>query len=367
MNRSRYMRFPSIFDRYLFREFWRYFLLALGGFVGFVLLFDMFEKIDDFIDYEASVGEVARYYMNVLPYQGVLVTPVALLLATFLSVGSMTRFHEITTMKSSGVSVYRLLMSVFLSAFFVAASAFVVSDWVMPDSQARAHEILEGDIKGRSTRNLGSRLNVNLIGRDGRYYLVSRYDIPRETMLDVVIQERDHDRVTRRIDAKRGIWQGDHWELQAGIDRRFSEQGTESAVPFESLVIDIPDGPEVFAKKPVRPEEMSYPDLRGYVERLRESGGRIEKYLTDLHLRVAFPLVNFVVVLIGAAMAVKMRRGGIALGFGFSLAIAFVYWSLIRAGQILGHNGTLPPLFAAWLGNIVFLTVGGWMLYRAPK
>lgn len=357
----------STFDRYLIGEFMRYFLLALTGFVGFVVLFDAFEKIDTFIDYRATADQVLRYYLNSIPYKAVLVTPVALLLACFLSLGYMTRYQEITIMKSAGVSLYRLVLPVYAIGLLTAAMTFAVTDFVMPGAQTRAREIYYEEIRGRTLHNLGSRMNVSYIGRDNRLYLIRRYDVPRETMVGLVIQEFDGDRLVRRIDAEKAEYRDGRWIVEDGVDRSFPGEGRETVNTFASLDLDLPETPEDFAKTEIRPEQMSYPDLARYVDRVRQSGSRAESFETDLHLRLAFPIANFVILLIGSSLAVQMRRGGVALGFGFSLAIAFAYWSMIRAGQVLGHNGTLPPFLAAWLGNLIFIALGGYMLYRTPK
>jgi len=165
----------------------------------------------------------------------------------------------------------------------------------------------------------------------------------------------------------KGVFVDDGWTLIDGVERTFDLEGVEHATSFDSLRVGFSERPQDFAKEDTRPEEMSFRELRRYAERVRQSGSSVEQYETELHLRMAFPLVNFVVILIGSSLAVQLRRGGIALGFGFSLAIAFAYWSLIRSGQVLGNNGTLPPMLAAWLGNIVFISVGAWMIYRTSK
>lgn len=357
----------STFDRYLLREFSRFFALALTGFVLFVLLFDAFEKIDTFIDHRASAGQILRYYLTSTPYRAVLVCPVAVLLATFLTLGYMTRFHEITVMRSAGISLYRLLVPLYIAGILIAATNFTVSEFVMPGAQTESREILNVEIKGKASRNLGSRLNVTYLGGENRIYVIRRYDVPNETMVDVTVQEFEGDRLARRIDAKKAVHADGAWIFVGGVERSFAGAGTESAVPFDSLRLAASETPDDFAKQEVRPEQMSFPELIHYAKRVRQSGGRPERIETDLHLRIAFPLINFVILLIGASLAVIHRRGGVAVGFGFSLLIAFGYWSLIRAGQVLGQNGTLPPMLGAWLGNLVFLALGGTLLYRTPK
>jgi lipopolysaccharide export system permease protein len=125
--------------------------------------------------------------------------------------------------------------------------------------------------------------------------------------------------------------------------------------------------PEDFAKESAQPAEMNYLELRSYVDRLRASGARVANYLVDLHLKLAFPLINFIVVLIGASLATRLRMQSAALGFGLSVAISFIYYALMRTGQALGHNGALPPYVAAWLADVVFGAIGLAMLRQAQK
>ncbi len=357
----------GVIDRYLLREFSRYYLIALGGFVGFVMLFDAFEKIDTFIDYNASFLEIARYYWFSLPYRTLLVGPLAPLLATFLALGGMTRFNEVTVIKAAGVSLYRLFLPLYVVAVLLSGLTFLVGEGVMPTYNRKARTVMQEEIKGRTLRELGSRTNVTYLGRNNRLFVIRRYDVPRRTMVDATVQEFSGDRLTRRIDARTGVWKDGGWILVNGVERRFDAGGVEQAVPFDSLRVDFPERPADFAKEETKPDEMSFSELRRYADRVRQSGSTVERYLTEINLRIAFPLANLVLVLIGSSLAVQVRRGGIALGFGFSLAIAFAYWSLIRTGQILGNNATLPPVLAAWLGNIVFLALGAVLLVRTSK
>jgi lipopolysaccharide export system permease protein len=112
---------------------------------------------------------------------------------------------------------------------------------------------------------------------------------------------------------------------------------------------------------------MNYFELRSFVDRMRASGGSVPRYLVDLHLKLAFPLVNFIVVLIGASLATQLRLRSAAIGFGLSVAISFLYYALMRTGQALGHTGALPPYAAAWLGDLAFGLMAVLMLWRAQR
>ena len=93
----------------------------------------------------------------------------------------------------------------------------------------------------------------------------------------------------------------------------------------------------------------------------------MENYLVDLHLKLAFPLLCLIVVMIGGALATRLRMQGAALGFGLSVAISFLYYGIMRAGQALGHNGALQPYVAAWIADVMFGTVAIVMLAQAQR
>ena len=93
----------------------------------------------------------------------------------------------------------------------------------------------------------------------------------------------------------------------------------------------------------------------------------LENYLVDLHLKLAFPLICLIVVVIGGALATRLRMQGAALGFGLSVAISFIYYGIMRTGQALGHNGALPPYVAAWSADVLFGAIAVVMITQAQR
>ena len=356
-----------ILDRYLLREFGTYLVLGLLGFITIFVVVDIFEKIDVFLDHMAPAALVLRFYIYRAPEVVVQVLPVALLLATFLSLGQLNKFGELTAMRSVGLSLVRILMPVLGVAALAAAGALALSETVVPAANRARDEIYDQQIQRLRPRDETERADVTYLGAGGRIFYMRLYVVRERRMHEVSLQEFRGGQLTRRLDAAEASWDGTGWVFSSGFLRTF-EDGRESVRPFQRTVIEgIVEKPEDFAKQSRRPGEMSYPELRSYVERLRASGSRVSNYLVDLHLKLAFPLANFIVVLIGAAVATRLRTRSAALGFGLSVAIAFVYFAFMRTGQALGHNGALPPYLAAWLGDLVFGAVGLTMMVQAQR
>jgi lipopolysaccharide export system permease protein len=137
---------------------------------------------------------------------------------------------------------------------------------------------------------------------------------------------------------------------------------------FDRMAVNgIRELPADFAKESRNPGEMNFFELWSYVQKLRASGARVANYLVDLQVKLSFPLVNLIVVLIGAPVATRLRMQSAALGFGLSIVISFCYYALLRTGQALGHAGALNPYLAGWLGDLVFGAVGAVMMVRAQR
>ncbi|HEY3215918.1 MAG TPA: LptF/LptG family permease [Candidatus Eisenbacteria bacterium] len=354
-----------VLDRYLLREFLLYLVLGMTGFITIFVVVDIFEKIDVFLDHKAAAALVARFYLYRIPEVVVQVLPVALLLATFLALGQLNKFGELTAMRSAGLSLLRILQPVFLTAATAAAGAFVLGEAVVPGANQERDRIFDQQIRHLSPHPASERSDVTYLGRGGRIYYMRLYLVREKRMHEVALQEFHSSQLSRRIDAAEAAWDGRRWVFSSGFERVF-RGGKETVKAFTRLPVEgIAERPEDFAKESRNPTEMSFPELRSYLERLRASGARVSNYLVDLHLKLAFPLVNLIVVMIGAPLATRLRMQSAALGFGFSVGISFLYYGFMRAGQALGHNGALPPYLAAWLGDLVFGAVGVTMMARA--
>ena len=357
----------KIFDRYMLREFLGYLALGLAGFIVIFVVVDIFEKIDVFLDHHAPAVLVMRFYIYRAPEVVVQVLPVALLLATFLALGQLNKFGELTAMRTAGRSLVVILGPVFAVGACATAVSLLLGELVVPGANRERDRIYDLQIQRIERPAATERADVTYLGEGGRIYIVHLYLIREQRMHEVSLQEFRGGELVRRIDAAEAFWDGTRWVFSSGYLRTF-EAGREKAQSFDRLAVNgLAERPDDFAKETRQPAEMNYLELRGYVDKLRASGGRVANYLVDLHLKLAFPLVNIIVVMIGASLATRLRMRSAAVGFGLSVGIAFVFYGFMRTGQALGHNGALAPYVAAWMADVVFASVGGVMLWRAQK
>lgn len=357
----------KILDRYLLREFVSYLVLSLIGFIVIFVVVDVFQKIDVFLDHKAPALLVTRFYLYRAPEVVVQVLPVALLLATFLALGQLNKFNELTAMRASGKSLVAILTPVFQTAVVMTLFSLLLSEMVVPRANRERDRIYDERIQGMRRETVAERADLTYLGQGHRIFVMRLYLVKEKRMHEVSLQEFEGAALARRVDAAEATWNGRDWVFTSGMLRTF-ENGVEHARPFERMTVKgIVERPEDFAKEARSPEEMNFFELRDFVERTRSSGARVSNYLVDLHLKLAFPLVNLIVVMIGAPVATRLRMQSAALGFGLSVAIAFIYYAFMRTGQALGHNGALPPYLAAWMGDMVFGVAGLSMMVQAQR
>ena len=157
------------------------------------------------------------------------------------------------------------------------------------------------------------------------------------------------------------------WTFTRGFARA-AHDSSEVVAPFARFITSrIPESLEDLLRVEPEPEAMSQRSLASYIGRLRESGSRTRKYEVEYHLKLAIPLVNVIIVLLGTSLVSRLRRSGFAIGFALAVFIGFAYIAFVRVGQAMGYNGLLGPAVAAWLGNAVFLVVALTLQVRANR
>ncbi|MBU1071886.1 LptF/LptG family permease, partial [bacterium] len=117
----------------------------------------------------------------------------------------------------------------------------------------------------------------------------------------------------------------------------------------------------------LKPESMNVRQLRRYVHTIRSSGGDATAYEVDLHFKLAFPVVHLVVVFLGILLASGPRKTTVASGFGWTILISFGYYLSVNFGRALGHNGALPPVIAAWAGNLAYSALALTLFLRVRR
>lgn len=342
-------------------------MLSVLAFTIIYVTVNIFEEIDNFIDHDAKILDIVRYYIYSIPFILTYIIPVSLLLGTVFAMGVLARRNELTALIASGVSLIRIATPILVTAVLVSLGSAYFNDAVVASANEHLKDIKQYDIEGRARPKPGIKENLHYLGAHGYVYLAATYNHANMTLYDFVVQQFDRNTLIRRIDARKAIWRNGTWTLQKGVERKFAP-AEESVRTFDEMVLpEIVETPDDFNEAEIDDDNMTYSELRRYIQRVHLSGGNVRKYLVDLYFKLSFPFAGSIFVLIGVAFASGKRKQSVATGFGLTLVVSFLYYGVLRVGQTLGHNGVIPPLLAAQLGNIIFLVVGLFFLARANR
>jgi lipopolysaccharide export system permease protein len=410
------MLFVRRLDRYVMARFLSALAIALLALTVIFVLVHIMDHVDVYLDHEAPWPTVGRYYLLQMPYNTLLTMPMAILIATIISIGEMGRFGELTAMKSSGQSLYRITLPLVVFGLGLTLGVLLLGETIVPRLNERGNDVYEEEILNQPADFEDFRGNFVYQNPEGYTYLVrSMFVNDSGASVDQVeIQREMEDGTFLRINAPQMIWEAESgvWALRNGELRVFpgeaesamadsaaadsasgaadaetaapdttaadtSSAGTTAAARpgaermYTFMLLRSPaisDSPQELLVESKEPEEMGYEDLVRYIEDRERLGADTQQEQVDLHMKVAYPFANFVILIFGIALvgsASHASRQSGTVGFGLALFLTIIFWGFLRVGQGIGYGGGLPPAAAAWLANGIFGLVGLALLARA--
>ena len=350
-------------QRYIVAEFLKLGLITLLAFVVLFLMVDLFEDIDRLMDNNVPLSASAAFLMYKVPPIVAQVSPVAVLLAVLLSLGILSRHGEITAIKAGGIRLIKVLGPLFIIGAVISAGVLFINEAVTPGAYKKTAAFEREWFGGGQPGSFGK--SGVWIKKGERIFNIRHIDLKKKELHGLTCYITDKGfTVKRRIEARLVTFDDSGWT--AGVATIWSFPGDGGVYRTEStdLVIEGLSPPEeALTKLKDFQSTVSFSELRQYIKGLEANGYEAYRYRTDLYARLTFPMVNFIMIFVGIPFALKTgRQGGIAVGVGLSVMIAFSYWIVFAVTTSLGHSGVLPPIIAACFPNILFLAGGTLML-----
>ncbi len=359
----------KILDKLLLVDFLKALLFILIAFVFIFVIVDLFDDLARFIEKKVLIFDIFMYYAYQMPSIAVLVFPVAALLSLFFSLGLMAKNYEILALKANGITLYRIFFTYLVAGLMMSLFIIFINETLVPYANEKVRLQKRIKINKLPAIDYHYQNDLKYLGEGGYTYSIKTYEGKKKEMRRIIILKFDeHHRVVRRIDAKSGIWNDGVWELKDGYVRVFTDSLGQRVTAFKSRQFsELKEKPSDFSKRVKSLEEMKYSEVKDYVRRLRKSGKDPSIALLELYTKISFPFVTFIIIFLGAPLSADTRRSGIALGFGLSLLISFVYWGSLQISKAYGIKGDVTPSLAAWLPNILFAVIGVFLIVRIKK
>ncbi|HEX6494447.1 MAG TPA: LPS export ABC transporter permease LptG [Acidobacteriaceae bacterium] len=373
--RSGRRSFPLILDDYVLREFLATFAMVLVTFVLLMLVFTFFERLGDIIRNRTPLVTVGAYLFNLVPSMIYTLMPLGVLVAVLVTFGVLNRSSELTAMKATGISIYRVIVPVLVIAAVLAISLFLFDESYLPGANRR-QEALLSVIKGKPAQTFLRPdqqwiFGEQELGKPGRIYYYQFFDPDHDRFANVSVFEFDPDNfsLTRRIFADTAHWDAhlNQWIFEDGWDRHFQGEAVSSYDRFSvSTFPTLSEQPAYFKKENRQSSEMNFIELSRYIHDLRQSGFDTMRLRVQLDHKIAYPLITLIMAVLAVPFALFMGKRGSLTGVAAAIGVAIAYWVVAGTFEAMGNVNMLPAFLAAWSPDLLFGLAGGYLLLKTP-
>ncbi len=362
--------FPTLLDDYVLRDFFVHLGMILSSFLVLVIVFTLFELLGDILRNQIPPTVVAEYLLNVTPYLLYNVAPLVMLLAVLVTFGLMQRSNEITAIKATGTSIYRIVAPVVVAAAMLAVALFFADQFYLPHTNKR-QEALHNQIKGKPAQTYLRPDRKWIFGQHNDIYYYQFFDPDRDQFGNLTVFQLDRATfaLTRRIHAERAHWAENlnRWVYEQGWDRTLNISAIANYRPFDVATFpELPETPSYFKKEVKQYNEMNYEELRRYIRDLQQSGFDVVRLRMRLHEKISYPLITLIMAMLAIPFSVSTGKRGAITGVAVAVGIAVFYIVVTRFFEALGDQSLLPAALAAWSPDLIFILVGGYLILKVP-
>ncbi|MCX6230595.1 MAG: LptF/LptG family permease [Bacteroidetes bacterium] len=354
-------------DLYIIRKFLGTFFYAIALIIIVVIIFDISEKIDDFIEKKAPLHDIIfNYYLNFIPYFINLFSPLFTFVAVIFFTSKMASNTEVVAILNAGVSFKRFLYPYILSAVIIGLMTFYLANFLIPNVNVHRLAFEKKYIKNNFK---ASKTNYHLQLEKGTYVYLEGFDNFSNNGFRFSIEKINETGLFYKLTAEQITWDSTSgkWHL-LNCTIRTLDGTNEIYNRKDNMDLAMNIRPSDFTKENADVETMDYTQLRKFInqEKLRGSD-RVKFYEVEKYQRISYPFATIVLTLIGVSLSSRKVRGGIGLNLAFGLAITFSFILFMKISTVFATYGNLPAYLSVWIPIILFGLMAVQLIKKAPK
>jgi LPS export ABC transporter permease LptG len=343
---------------------------VLATFVVLTLVFTFFELLGDIIRNRVALITVGEYLVNVIPSMVYLMTPLSVLIAVLVTFGLLQKSNELTAMKATGISLYRLIVPVMALAAMLSITLFLFDQFYLPHANKR-QDALRNEIKGKPAQTYLNPQRKWIFGQHHEIYYYEFFDSERNQFANLSVFDIDPKAfaLTERTFASRVFWNDSlrKWVFERGWTRTLGPTEVKDYRTFDVTTFSDIDEPPMYFKKEVKQySEMNFDELKAYIRELEQGGFDVVRLKVQLYKKLSFPLITLVMSILAIPFAVSAGRQGALRGVATAIGIAVVYWLTSGLFEAMGNVNQLPAALAAWSPDVIFALAGGYFMLKVP-
>jgi lipopolysaccharide export system permease protein len=397
----------NILDRYIIKKILSTFVFVMLILIAIIVVIDLTEKIDKFTKNELGAAVIASYYLDYVPWIAGFISPIIIFIAIVYVTSRLAAHTEIIAMLSSGISFMRLLWPYFLSALLLATISFLLNGWVIPKSN---RERVAFEMEYVRNKVYSDKSNVHMQVEPNVYLYLQNYNGETNTGYQFTLERFENNTLVDKLTADNIAWDStkQKWTLRFWrrrlVDSLFQAKNVVRETPstltsretqrvrnvqrgrrpqaaspstieagkisVEGAALDtaIAILPEDFQNEERKYDGMTITELNHHIAKLRFRGSTgVEVFEVEKHIRFASPFTIFVLVFMGVIVSARKSRGGTGFQIALGFFLAFVFILFFMLTRTFAEAGSISPMLAAWIPNIIFTVVSLGMYRYVPR
>ena len=242
----------------------------------------------------------------------------------------------------------------------------MISEILVPMTISKANRIWDVEVKNRAEAT-SSRTNIWMKGHRAIYNF-EHFDFKKKSISGITLNYFDDQfRLVKRVIAREALYQQNHWVFHDVMEQVMDPASDKYSVSFyQERVEPLEFAPEDLKRVAKRSEEMNVMELYDYIHNVESEGYDATNYRVDFQAKFALPLVCVIMGIVATGIAVRQKsREGLSVNIALGVSTIFLYWIVHSFCVSLGYGGMLPPVIAAWIADVIFLSLGLFIIMKA--
>lgn len=360
MIKLNFLRLPIILYKMLIKSYFYWFLIIQGLFIVIFIIFDLFAKLDIYMNSSSSIFTIVKITLLLVPKSTWQTLPISIMFSITMTIGTLYQNNELVAIFTSSISIYKFVIPV-IALGLILSFVMIFGDSYVVIPTFRQREKLFDEISRHSNSKNKSENNndVTIRGKNDYFWHANNFTASTNTLTKVIIfKVTSNFNITYRLDAASAIYTRDGWLFRSGIIREWDKTGDIiNSKRFFKKIIDFPEKPRAFKNSQYDIENMTIIEAKERIKQLKELNIEHNKELKDYYKKFSFPLTLLIVTLFAIGVSTLSNKNIILLSLFFSVGLAIVYYIMMMILEVLATNGKIPPFLGAWLPIFIFLPI----------
>ena len=354
-------------DWYIVKKFLGTFFFSISLILIIVIVFDISEKIDDFLRSEVSIKKIVfDYYLNFIPYFGNLFSPLFIFISVIYFTSKMAGNSEIIAMLNSGMSFSRLLRPFVFTSILLATLSFVLGNFIIPETNKTRIDFENKYVKRKQKKRIK---NIHMQIQKDQYIYMESYNRAKNIGYKFTLENFENNKLESKLSANYIEYDtvDNNWRVRDYKIREYFEKNEKiSQGRFLDTIINL--SPKDLAKNKSLVETMGMKKLNEYIKEEEIRGtSQIIYHKIEKHKRVANPFSTIILTIVAVAIGSRRIRGGAGIQLSIGLLLSFGYILFMQISTTFATNSNLLPIVAVWIPNLLFALVALLLVKYAPK